>query len=76
MLKKYARQIMRGQKKSRFPMWFWGNLLCVNFVKDGIWFWRKGDELMYVYPWVKPNGGKFILSLIPFILFNACGQII
>ena len=63
MIKQYCIKIMRGEKKSRLPMWFWGNLLCVNFVKHGIWFWRKGDELMYVYPWVKPHGGKFISML-------------
>jgi len=32
MLRQYCIKIMRGEKKSRLPLWFWGNLLCVKFI--------------------------------------------
>jgi hypothetical protein len=65
MFKERAIQIMRGEIKSRLPYWFWGNYLCLKIVKHGIWFWRKGDEVMYLYPWARKNhsGRKFISLL-------------
>lgn len=35
-----------------------------TFYKDGIWFYYKGDEVLWVFPWVKPRGGNRFISLL------------
>lgn len=64
-IKKRAISIIRGEIKSRLPYWFWGNYLCLKIVKHGLWFYYKGDEVLYLWPWRRgetPNL-KFISML-------------
>jgi hypothetical protein len=65
LFKRYAIQVIRGEKKSRLPISFWGNYLCLKLEKHGIWFWYKGDEVLYLWPWARKNHGrgKFISLL-------------
>lgn len=65
MIKKHAIKIVRGETQSRLPLWFWANLVCFNLAKNGVWFWRKGDELMWLYPWARKHyEGRKFLSLL------------
>lgn len=63
ILKRHAINVIRGIDKSIFPKWFWNQYLAFKFDKSGVWFWRKGDEILYLYPWKRKNKGKFISLL-------------
>ena len=71
MFREHAIKVCRGEVKSRLPKWFLGNYLCLKIVKHGIWFWRKGDEVLYLWPWARKNHGK---GKFVSLLFSGTGE--
>lgn len=63
ILKRHAINVIRGVDKSIFPKFFWHQYLVFRLDRSGIWFWRKGDEILYLYPWVRKGKGKFVSLL-------------
>jgi hypothetical protein len=65
-LRVYCISVIRGEKEAKIlPVCFWANILVLQFGKSGIWFWRQGDEILWLYPWArkKYQGKKYISML-------------
>lgn len=62
-IKRHAINVIRGVDESIFPKWLWHQYLVFKLDSSGIWFGRKWDEILYVWPWKRKDNGKFISML-------------
>jgi len=58
MIKEHLIKICRGEINSVIPLKLAFHLLTFSICKNGVWFWRDGDEIMYIWPW-RREGDRF-----------------
>jgi hypothetical protein len=61
-IRSYLLKLAR-KKKNTWSKKVASMILCFSIKKHGVWFYRKGDEVMWVFPWKRKEPNQVFLSM-------------